>query len=331
MTVGPGIKFYGNFRMFSIPRVQQATAGVAPGAFGGIPGVQGAFGGVPGIPAAPIAPPGFVAVPGGFVPAPFPITGFNPMPPSILTGAPGSAPGPFGPAPGSPFGQVAALGRQGYQAGPAPAVRQQPMQVFPGASVFSSPAGTSYTSSGQFIREPFYQAPIDPQYRSRSLEIEATGRGPAVHSSTACSSNLSGLAQRISSLLSGSPTDDNVRLALNTLENCLNERTRVAPAGGMNQAHQMVFDLIDKLGHFIADYYTNAGAERGGMGIQFLGSVSAGFQITLNRAITYQGRQYTVFAVKSNTAYPVRGGKRKGTRRNKRRAAGKARKTRARK
>jgi hypothetical protein len=322
--------------MFSIPRLQQATAGVAPGAFGGIPGAQaafgvapGAFGGVPGISAAPAAPPGFVAVPGGFAPASFPMAGFNPMPPAILTGAPGTP--AFGPPPGGPFGQIAALGRQGYQAGPAPAVRQQPMQVFPGASVFSSPAGTSYTQSGQFIREPFYQAPLDPAYRSRSVEIEATGRGPAVHSSTACSSNLSGLAQRISSLLSGSPTDDNVRLALNTLENCLNERTRAAPAGGMNQAHQLVFDLIDKLGRFIADYYTNAGAERGGMGIQFLGSVSAGFQITLNRPVTYQGRQYTVFAVKTNTAYPVRGGKRKETRRGKRKANRKARKTRARK
>jgi hypothetical protein len=314
--------------MFSIPRLQpQATSGVAPGAFGGIPGISGAFGMAPGIPAQPAAPAGFMAVPGGFAPAPFPISGFNPTPPTFLTGAPGSAPGPFGPAPGGVFGQIASLGRQGHQAGPAPAVRQQPMQIFPGASVFSSPAGTSYQPSGQFAREAFYQAPIDPAYRSRSIEIEATGRGPAVHSSTACSSNFSGLAQRISYMLSGSPTDDNVRLALNTLENCLNERTRAAPASGMNQAHQMVFDLVDKLGRFIADYYTNAGAERGGMSIQYLGSVSAGFQVTLNRPVTYQGRQYTVFAVKSNTAYPVRGGKRKSTRRVKRksrRAAGKS-------
>jgi hypothetical protein len=316
--------------MFSIPRlapgsrptatpfgpVQSPFGGVAPGAFGGVP-------------AAPAVPAGFVAVPGGFAPAPFPIAGFNPTPPAFLSGAAGQP--AFGAPPGGVFGQIASLGSQQPQRDPAPAVQQQPMQIFPGASVFSSPAGTSYQPSGQFIRESFYQAPIDPKYRSRSIEIEATGYGPAVHASTACSSNFSGLAQRISYILSGNPTDDNVRLALNTLENCLNERTRAAPSSGMNQQHQTAYNLIDKLGHFIADYYTNAGAQRGGMSIQFLGSVSSGFQITLNTPITYQGRQYTVFGVQPNNTFPVRGGKRKGTRRSKRKAARKARKTRARK
>ncbi len=325
MTLEPGIKIYGNFRMFSIPKLAPGSrpaappfGGVAPGPFGGIPGVAAAFGGVPAAPA------GFVAVPGGFAPAPFPLAGFNPTPPAFLSGAPGQP--AFGAPPGGVFGQIAALGSQQPQRAPGQAV-QQPMQIFPGASVFSSPAGTSYTPSGQFIREPFYQAPTNPAYRSKSIEIEATGRGPAVHASTACSSNFSGLAQRISYILSGNPTDDNVRLALNTLENCLNERTRAAPSSGMNEQHQTAYNLVDKLGHFIADYYTNAGAERGGMSIQFLGGVSSGFQITLNRPVTYQGRQYTVFGIQPTNTFPVRGGKRKATRRLKR----KARKTRARK
>jgi hypothetical protein len=309
--------------MFSIPKLPPgARPSAAP--FGA---AQTPFGGVNpfGVPVAPAAPAGFVAVPGGFAPAPFPIAGFNPTPPAFLSGAPGQP--PFGAAPGGVFGQIAAMGQQAPQRGPGTGVQQPPMQLFPGASVFSSPAGTSYTPSGQFIREPFYQAPINPQYRSRSIEIEATGRGSAVHASTACSSNLSGLAQRISYILSGNPTDDNVRLALNTLDNCLNERTRAAPASGMNQGHQLVYDLISKLGFFIADYYTNAGAERGGMGIQFMGGVSSGFQVTLNRPVTYQGRQYTVFGIQPSNTFPVRGGKRKATRRVKR----KARKTRARK
>ncbi len=311
--------------MFSIPRLppgarsSAAPFGAAQTPFGGV----NPFG-VPVAPAAPAVPAGFVAVPGGFAPAPFPIAGFNPTPPAFLSGAPGQP--PFGPAPGGVFGQIAAMGQQPPQRGPGSGVQQPPMQLFPGASVFSSPTGTSYTPSGQFIREPFYQAPINPQYRSRSIELEATGYG-GVHASTACSSNFSGLAQRISYILSGNPTDDNVRLALNTLENCLNERTRAAPASGMNQQHQTAFNLIDKLGNFIADYYTNAGSQRGGMSIQFLGSVSSGFQITLNTPITYQGRQYTVFGVQPSNTFPVRGGKRKATRRVKR----KARKTRARK
>jgi hypothetical protein len=307
----------------TVPRRQQPAASpFGPGAtaFGPTTGVvPGAFGAA----ASPFGPgaTAFGAAPTQYTPPPFPVNPFNPTPPAFLTGAQGQP--PFGPTPG-PFGQIAALGSQGYQ---RPPVQPQPaMQVFPGASVFSSPAGTAFQPSGQFVREPFYQAPVfDPAYRSRSVEIAATGRGPEVHSSIACSSNLAGLAQRISYMLSGSPSDDNVRLALNTLENCLNERTRAAPQSGMNQAHQTIFDLIDKLGHFIADYYTNAGAARGGMNVQYTGSVSNGFQVTLNNSINYQGRMYTVFAVKPSSTYPVRGGKRKGTRRAKR----KSRKTRA--
>lgn len=319
---------------FTIPRLAPGSMPVAAGAFGPAPGAFGAFGAAPGAfgafgaaPAAPAPPVGMQ--PYGGVSSP---GVFGPFGPSLVPSEPYR---PEGPGTAAAFGTVQPFGTgMAAQHFPSRLPPFQPaLQVFgaaPGASVFAAPAGTTTLPSGQVIRESYFKAPISPAFPSRSVEITETGRGNPVHSSIACSSDLAGLAQRVTALLEASPADQVVQQALNLLQNCMLERqANAARHGGMNPGHQKVYDLIDKLGNFIKDYYTNAGATRGGMRVIYMGAVDRGFQIYLQNAVPYAGRMYSRFQAEPSSLYPVAGGRRKV--KKTRRAKRKSRKTRARK
>ncbi len=208
---------------------------------------------------------------------------------------------PFGPPPG---------------AAPPMGLYPAPFQLT-GTSVYNSPATADYTPAR------------NPMYPSRSVERTFTANNRGIHhASFACSSNFANLAQRLSYLLE-SPSQGQMIEAIDLLQNCLSERRINSERfGGMNPEHQLPYNLVKNLLEFVSDYYQRIGNVGEGMVLQFLGQITQGFQVRVQRSAIIGGRYVDRFQITPNGIYPLQfGGKFRG-RKATRRAGRKARKTR---
>jgi hypothetical protein len=161
------------------------------------------------------------------------------------------------------------------------------------------------------------------------------GEPKYVHAASACSSDLQNLAARLTEYtqniasLSTVQATNNVNAMLQIIENCLSERYADSRRyGGMDYAHQRIYDMLRNLRDSVVDYFQAVGQYN--IAIEYYQPERGDgyFIVNLSLATEMNGRHADMFKVDEHGATPIyRGGRRTKTYRKRKQI----RKTRAKK